>query len=87
MADAKIAPDAERYRAVASMTVWSVRVALPDGWNARLADPLGPSPQWQAWHRSGNRQESRTPEGLLARVWDEERKRVERDGPLDSYAG
>lgn len=71
-----------KYRAVAYLTAAAVRVALPDGWDARETparccdgevEPGG----WVATSARNERVEAATAARLLALVWAAEARRVD----------
>lgn len=78
-------PGGGHYRCVSEMTASSVRIALPDGWDARQLPARcdGESVQaggWEAISQGGSRVRAGTPEALLARVWATEARAVDPQG-------
>jgi hypothetical protein len=66
------------YRSVSDLTESTIRLALPDGWDARQVRTATEAPQtgavqagewWVAESRAGKTIEAEVPELLLARVW------------------
>lgn len=77
------------WRTVSEMTESSVRVALPDGWDARRlpvkCDDGQVSPSsWEAVSRNGSRVFADSAERLLAKLWSKAAKGVEGGGDFES---
>lgn len=70
-----------KFRRVSTLAPTAVRLALPDGWDAKYSPP-GPSAGakvkgvWEAWSSAGTRLTAETAEALLAAVWDRESRIV-----------
>jgi hypothetical protein len=70
-----------RFRTIGNLSPAAVRVALPDGWDARIlpaecnGDSVRPA-EWEGRHVRGSRVTARSAEALLAKLWAVEARRV-----------